>query len=155
MKLHRFTKTSRISVLMMTLLVCAVLPAVHIKAQDSAPASSAISSKLSEQLIGTWVLVGRPDKTFEAPAAGGRLQFFTGKHWLITQADPATGKVIFHHGGSYTLDGGQMAKMVEYANENTAALIKETHKFEIKVDGDTMTQTGIGNPWTEVWKRLK
>lgn len=155
MKFPRFTKARTISALVVTLLVCAVSPTAHVKAQESAPASSATSSKLNEQLIGTWILVGRPGQIVEAPAAGGRLQFFTGKHWLITQADPQTGKVIFHHGGTYTLDGEQMAKTVEYANENTADLIKETHKFEIKVDGDTMTQTGIGNPWTEVWKRLK
>src|SRR5262245_34307390 len=112
-------------------------------------------SNLAKDLIGTWVLVGTPDKVGEPPAAGGRLKFRTGRHWLITEADPATGKVIYHHGGTYTLDGDDYAETVEYANENTAGLIKETFKFKVKVDGDTYTQTGVGNPYTEVWKRVK
>jgi len=112
-------------------------------------------STLAEDMIGTWVLVGTPDKVGEPPAAGGRLKFRTGRHWQITHADPATGKVIFHHGGTYTLDGDDYAETVEYANESTAGLIKRTFKFKVKVDGDTYTQIGVGNPYTEVWKRVK
>ena len=44
---------------------------------------------------------------------------------------------------------------VEYANESTKELIKQTFKFTIKIEGDTLTQTGIGNPYNEVWKRVK
>lgn len=62
---------------------------------------------------------------------------------------------IYHHGGTYTLTGAQYAETVEYANESTKDLIKQTFKFTIKVEGDTLTQIGIGNPWTEVWKRVK
>ena len=29
----------------------------------------------------------------------------------------------------------------------------KTGKYTIKVEGDTLTQIGIGNPWQEVWKR--
>ena len=91
----------------------------------------------------------------EIPASGGRLKFFSGKHWNITQADPITGVVVFHHGGTSTLDGDTMAETIEYANDNTASYIKKVHKFKIKVEGDTYTQTGIGNDFNEVWKRLK
>jgi hypothetical protein len=114
-------------------------------------------SKLAKELIGTWVLVGTPDKVGEIPAAGGRLKFFTGRHWLITQADPKTGKVIFHHGGTYTLDGDTYTETIEYATENTAALIKKTFKFKVKLEGDTYTQVGTGedNAYSEVWKRAR
>jgi hypothetical protein len=107
--------------------------------------------------IGTWVLVGTPDKVGDPPKSGGRLKFRTGKHWAITQADPKTGKVIFHHGGTYTLDGDTYTETVEYANESTAGLLKKTFKFKVKVEGDTYTQIGIGedNPFHEVWKRAK
>jgi hypothetical protein len=47
------------------------------------------------------------------------------------------------------------AETVDYANENTADLIKKSLEFKIKVEGETLTQTGIGNPFTEVWKRAK
>jgi hypothetical protein len=122
---------------------------------DDKPPARREQSELAKSVLGTWILVGTPGQVAEPPAAGGRLQFFTGRHWLITQADADTGEVIFHHGGTYTLEGDQLVKTVEYANPNTASLIKEAHKFKIEVDGDTLTQTGIGNPWTEVWKRVK
>ena len=112
---------------------------------------------LAEKLAGTWILVGTPDKTIDPPASGGRLKFITGGHWAVTQADPTSGKVIFHHGGTYVIDGDTYSETVEYANESTADLIKKTFKFRIKMDGDTFIQTPIGpdNPYAEVWKRAK
>jgi hypothetical protein len=118
-------------------------------------ATAAAPSQLAKELVGTWILVGEPGKVEEVPAAGGRLKFFTGRHWTITQADPATGVTIFHHGGTYTLKGDEYLETVEYANESTTNIIKQTFKFTLKIEGDTLTQTGIGNPWNEVWKRAK
>ena len=76
-------------------------------------------------------------------------------NWTITQADPKTGMTIFHHGGTYALKGNEYLETVEYANESTTNLIGKTFKFTIKVEGEALTQTGVGNPWTEVWKRAK
>ena len=100
-------------------------------------------------------LVGTPDKIGEPPAAGGRFKFRTGKHWCITEADPRTGQVIFHHGGTYMLDGDTYTETIEYANENTAGLFKMQLKFKVKVEGDMYTQIGDGNEFHEVWKRAK
>jgi len=122
------------------------------------PDRAAEPAGLAKDMIGTWVLVGTPDKITDVPKSGGRLKFITGKHWVITQADPTTGKVIFHHGGTYTLDGDTYAETIEYANESTAELIKQTFKFKAKVEGDTYTQIAVGeeNPFAaEVWKRAK
>jgi hypothetical protein len=134
-----------------------VIPAAErLRADETAKASDKEkSSQLARDLVGTWVLAGTPENPEEPPKSGGRLKFFTGKHWCITQSDAETGKVIFHHGGTYTLDGDEMAGTIEYANDNTASLIKKTHRFKIKVEGDTYTQVGLDNPFTEVWKRLK
>jgi hypothetical protein len=121
----------------------------------TADSSAAAPSQLAENLIGTWILVGEPGKVSEAPATGGRLKFFTGRHWCITQADPTNGLTIYHHGGTYTLNDDQYAETVEYANESTRSLIKKTLNFTIKVEGDTLTQIAIDNPWTEVWKRVE
>jgi hypothetical protein len=129
-------------------------PAVVLRAEDKTAAAAA-ASQLAKDLIGTWVLVGRPGEVGEAPATGGRFKFFTGRHWTITQADPKTGVTIFHHGGTYALKGNEYLETVEYANESTTNLIGQTFKFTIKVEGDSFTQTGVGNPWTEVWKRAK
>src|SRR4051812_46987824 len=128
----------------------------RLRADDKkGPDGEAKPSALARDMVGTWVLAGTPDMPEEPPRSGGRLKFFTGKHWCITEADPDTGKVIFHHGGTYTLDGDTMAETIEYANENTQQFIKQTNTFKVKVDGDTYTQVGQGNPFTEVWKRRK
>ncbi len=119
------------------------------------PADGTKPSQLAKDLVGTWALAGTPDKPEDPPAKGGRLKFFTGKNWCITQCDAQSGKVIFHHGGSYTLDGDKMAETIEYANENTSYLIGKTHHFTIKVEGDTYTQLGQDNEFSEVWKRVK
>ena len=136
-------------------LLTLTLPTPSLLLAQDKPATAREESPLAKTLLGTWVLVGEPGKVGEAPAAGGRLKFCSGRHWIITEADPETGVTVFHHGGTYTLNGDQYAETVEYANENTKELIKQTFKFTIKIDGDTMTQIGIGNPWTEVWKRVK
>src|ERR1017187_4442135 len=122
---------------------------------SAAPESNGIApSQLAQNLIGTWILVGEPGAVGEAPATGGSLKFFTGGHWCITQADPTNGITIYHHGGTYMLNGDQYAETVEYANESTKRLIKKTHNFTIKIEGDLLTQIGISNSWTEVWKRV-
>lgn len=134
-------------------LVAAV--SVQLQAQGQKDQGGEKPSQLAKDLVGTWVMAGTPDKPEEPPKSGGRIKFFTGSSWCITQADPQTGVVIFHHGGTYTIDGDEMSETIKYANENTAPLINQTNKFKIKVEGETYTQIGQGNPFTEVWKRLK
>ena len=141
-------------VAVISLLALLLSAATNLQAQDkSTPAKE--QSTLAKNLLGTWILVDEPGKVGEPPASGGRLKFCTGRHWTITQADPKTGVTIFHHGGTYTLNGDEYVETVEYANESTKELIKQTFKFTIKVEGDTLTQTGIGNSYNEVWKRVK
>ena len=91
----------------------------------------------------------------DPPPAKGPLKFLMGKHWSFTEPDPATGKVVYHHGGTYTLDGDTYAETINFANENTASMLGQTLKFKLKVEGGTLTQVGIGNPYTQVWKRAK
>ena len=136
-------------------LLLLLLLTYNLTAEDKETPSSSAPSQLSKDLIGTWALVGTPDKLGEVPPnAERRLKFLTGRHWVITQADP-NGIVLYHHGGTYTLDGDKYVEAVEYANKNTTSLIKNSFKFKVKVEGDTLTQVGIENPWAEVWKRVK
>jgi beta-lactamase regulating signal transducer with metallopeptidase domain len=108
-----------------------------------------------KDLHGTWVLVGRPGTVGAPPAAGGRVKLIAGSHWSVTQANPQTGATIFHHGGTFALNGDEYVESVEDANDSTAELVGKTFKFTIKMEGDTLTLIGIGNPWKEVWKRVK
>jgi hypothetical protein len=83
------------------------------------------------------------------------LKFIANGKWTVTQSDPKTGKVLFHHGGSYTFDGKIYVETVEFANENTAEMIGNKFKFEITLTNDAFHQKGIENPWTEDWTRVK
>jgi len=141
--------TRRWAVLAAVFLVSvAVLP---VGADDPAPKKRAEPAELAKQMVGTWALDGGPGG--QSP----RLKFFTGRHWAITEADPKTGKVVWHHGGTYTLVGDAYTETVEYANESTASLIGKSYTFKVKVEGDGYRQTAVGedNPFTETWKRSK
>lgn len=118
---------------------------------DAQPATT----QLGKDLIGTWICVGTPGEFGEAPAAGGRLKVVTDNKWSLTQTDAKTGATNFHHGGTWALKGDKYAETVEYAHANTASLLNRTFNFNVKVEGDTLTLIGIGNPWKEVWKRVK
>jgi hypothetical protein len=123
-----------------------------IRAQEDQPKPEAEPSKLAADLVGAWQLAEAPADNVDETTK--RLKFFGGKHWAISQSDK-DGNVIFHHGGTYTLDGDEYVETVEYATQDTATLVGQRFKFKIKVEGDKYTQTGIGNPYNEVWQRAK
>jgi hypothetical protein len=124
----------------------------QLSAQESVVKAETEPSKLAADLIGTWQLVGRPDDAQEMPV--NSFKFFTGKHWSVTYHDE-NGRVEYHHGGTYTIDGDQYAETIKYATEQTAALIGQTMKFKINVEGDKFTQIGVGNEYNEIWRRAK
>lgn len=155
MKLSRYGKSTDCRVFVLSLFSLLVLSGCSVPGKDKAAALSSEPSPFSRDIIDTWVLVGTPDDIREPPDAGGQFKFITDRHWAVTQASPDTGEVVYHHGGTYTLKGDEYIENVEYANENTAHLINTSNKFKITVEGDTLTQIGIGNPWTQVWKRAK
>lgn len=78
-------------------------------------------SELGKNLIGTWVYVRSLNEPNRNNATGNRLKFITEKHWNITQSDPKTGVTIFHHGGTFTIDGDILTSTTNYANPNTSS----------------------------------
>jgi len=155
MKLTHSVKSASYNVLILGLLLFLVLSGCNIYVDEKEGAVSTEPSQLSRDIIGTWILVGTPDEIGEPPESGGRFKFITDRHWVITHADPNTGEVIYHHGGTYTLKGDEYVESVDYASENTNYLINNSYKFKVAVEGDKLTQIGIGNDWNEVWKRAK
>jgi hypothetical protein len=81
-----------------------------------------------------------------------KIKLIRDKHWMFSQFDPATNITLYHHGGTYLLDGNSYAETIDYANETTGGLIGQTYRYNINVAGDTMTLTG---PFSEVWARVK
>lgn len=106
-----------------------------------------------QKMLGAWGFAGALDSTND-PQPGARMKFWGLKHWVITESDQ-NGKLVFHHGGTYTLDGDDYVETIEFAGDQTSALIGRTFKFKIKVDGDTYLQTGVGNSFNERWVRQK
>ena len=106
-------------------------------------------------MVGTWVHVGQPGNVHEAPAEGRRLKFRTGKHWTLVRADPTTGLVVEQFGGTYTLNGSRYVETQEYADAKWVGDNGKSFSYNVKVEGDTMTQLGVDNPYNEVWIRAK
>ncbi|MRH99991.1 hypothetical protein GH721_05525 [Kriegella sp. EG-1] len=110
--------------------------------------------ELSKALIGTWIYQDNLNGEDVNSAIGNRIKSFTGKHWQINQSDPHTGRVIFHHGGTYEINDGIVITTTKYANSNTFNLVGSTNSFTMKVEDNTLTQTGIDNKWDEIWIRI-
>jgi hypothetical protein len=121
---------------------------------DAATATPPVSPTLAQDMVGTWVHVGRPGQVMEAPKIAPRLKFRTGDHWAVTQSDES-GLVVQHFGGTYTLTNNEYVETQDFADETWLKDNGRSFKYLVKVEGDTMTQFGLDNPYTEVWKRVK
>jgi hypothetical protein len=133
--------------------VMSVIGVALAEKDPSAPAKTADPKPpTAELLLGAWALAGEPGAV-QDPKEPTRLKFFGHRHWVITQSDSATGAVVFHHGGTYTLENGKYVEKITFATDGTASLVGKEFRFTLKIDGDTLTQLGEGNPWNEVWKR--
>lgn len=74
--------------------------------------------------------------------------------WEITQSDPKTGLVIFHHGGAYVFDGRNYVETVDYAGQSTLDMVGLVHKFVMTITENSVKLQGVGNPWNEEWVRV-
>ena len=112
-------------------------------------------ARLEQEMIGTWVHVGVPGRVGETPAPGdgGRFKTRDGSHWNLTVVDD-TGLVRENFGGTYTMKGDEYVETQHYATEQWIQDNEKSFRFRVTVDGDTMTQYGLDNPFTEVWKRV-
>ena len=145
---------TRLSMLCVVCFLSLYLPP-YLDAQEKIkPAEPAVAKDTRQSLLGAWALAGPPDSKND-PQPGARMKFWGLKHWVITQSNPDTGELVFHHGGTYTLDGDNYSETIKFAAPNTTSMIGTTLKFKIKVEGDTYTQTGVGNLFNERWVRLK
>lgn len=116
-------------------------------------AKSAEGGKATK-LIGTWKLE-RSENPGSPSGVGTRLKMFTGTHWCVVQPDPDSGLVVFQHGGTYEVDGSQFKGTVDFAGEETSALIGNTSTFTIEITGDVLKQADPNGAFDETWRRVK
>ena len=140
----------RIPAILVTIAILAAIVFVHEKALAENEASM---DELRQALVGAWVLVGSPDSEYESQTES-YLKFWGERHWCISALEPSTGRIIYHHGGTYTLDGDHYEETFTFSNEENQHLVGVVLKFKITIDGDTYIQEGIGNKYTQKWKRL-
>jgi hypothetical protein len=107
---------------------------------------------LRQSLLGAWVLVGPPGSTGE-PRPDAQMKFWGLNDFAVTKPNPATGKIEYHHVGTYTLNGDQYSETITSAVGTTESLVGRTFKFRIEIKGDTYIQHGLDNPWNEQWTR--
>lgn len=135
-------------------LVVALSAGMVLRAAERAVGGEEIES-IAKALEGVWVYVGEPGSVGPVPRAGGRFKFRMSNRWTYTQANPATGVVRAHFGGTYRVHGNEYIETIDYSTDPDDPELRRTLKFTVKIEGDTMTQTGVGNPYTEVWKRVR
>ena len=58
-------------------------------------------------------------------------------------------------GGSYRLKGDEYIETQDYADYRWKGDNRKSFTFKVKVEGDLMTQLGVGNGFDEVWKKVK
>jgi hypothetical protein len=147
-------KTVRVAGCGALVLALVVAAASALRAADQRSSASA-SSNLGRDLMGTWVHVGEADKVGEAPAKGGFIKLRTAHHWVAIVIDPRTGLVESTHGGTWQVKGNEYQETTEYGGEHHALIMNKTFKWQVTLEGDTMTKVGLDNTWHEAWKRVK
>ena len=76
--------------------------------------------------------------------------------WCVTAWDPRSGKVVYHHGGTYTFDGEKYTEKIKYvAPLQSAGNLGNTFEFKIKFEGNRLKQWGVGNPYNQLWERFQ
>jgi hypothetical protein len=109
---------------------------------------------LNQLMLGAWVRQPLPNLENQ-PNFDSYYKFWGLGHWCISNSDPETGHIIFHHGGTYTIDGNKYVETITFANESTQGMIGMILEYEISLDGDIFDQVGLNNSYTQKWKRLK
>lgn len=110
-------------------------------------------SDLHKQMIGAWKVVSNADGTPLEAGFEGQIKFIGEKNWVAVGTDPNTKKVTFTLGGTYTLEGDKYVEKIEFANDLAAEMVGQKVEFKVKIDGDKFTQIGVGNPYSQTFKR--
>lgn len=106
------------------------------------------------QLEGAWEMVSGQ----ELPKGTRDIKIISGGHFVWVMYDAEKGKPLYTGGGTYTLNGTSYVEHVDFMSEEiSAGIVTKDQKFTVKLDGDTLTQTGAlsnGQSLSETWKRV-
>jgi hypothetical protein len=111
-----------------------------------------------DQIVGTWNLESADYSGQPRVAGTTQIKMISKNRYLWVEYDPAKNKTLGSGAGSYVRDGNSYTEHVELldANGQGDPYVGKDLTFTVKVEGDTLTQTGtIGQMnLKETWKRM-
>lgn len=122
----------------------------------SKPEATEPERPLAVRLRGNWAVVGVPGgEVALRPSLATQKKTITATQFIVTLNHPKTGALLAWHGGTWQIKDGIYEETVLFGMEEASSLMNKTFRFKLTLEEDTLTIHGQGNPWNEVWKRVK
>src|SRR5262249_23487373 len=119
--------------------------------------SKTSAEKATNPIIGTWRLVSGEMGGQDSLGNTTQFKMISAKHFMFISFDKTKMKTTGAGAGSYTLNGNTYTEHVDFIDVNGGeSLVGTDVAFTVKVEGDTLTQTGelLGSTLKEVYKRV-
>ena len=115
------------------------------------------AAQATNRIIGTWQLVSGEVGGQDSLGNGTMIKMISAKHFMFMSYDKSKMKTTGAGSGSYTLNGNTYTEHIDFIDVSGGEGLAGTDvAFTVKVEGDTLTQTGeiLGTPLKEIYKRL-
>jgi hypothetical protein len=115
------------------------------------------AAQATNRIIGTWQLVSGQVGGQDSLGNNTEIKIISAKHFMWISYDKSKMKTTGAGSGSYTLNGNTYKEHIDFIDVSGGeSLVGTDVVFTVKVDGDTLTQTGelLGTPLKETYKRI-
>jgi hypothetical protein len=138
-------------------LLTVIGPAAIVIATIAWGQSKTSATQATNRIIGTWQLVSGEAGGQDSLGSGTMIKMISAKHFMFMSYDKSKMKTTAAGSGSYTLKGNTYTEHIDFIDASGGeGLVGTDAVFTVKVDGDTLTQTGEvqGTPLKEIYRRL-
>jgi hypothetical protein len=138
-------------------LLTVVGPAAIVIATIAWAQSRTSATQATNRIIGTWQLVSGEVGGQDSLGNGTMIKMISSKHFMFLSYDKSKMKTTGAGSGSYSLKGNTYTEHIDFIDvPGGEGLVGTDAVFTVKVDGDTLTQTGeiLGTPLKEIYKRV-
>jgi hypothetical protein len=115
------------------------------------------AAEATNRIIGTWQLVSGEVGGQDSLGNGTMIKMISAKHFMFLSYDKSKMKTTGAGSGSYSLKGNTYTEHIDFIDVSGGEGLAGTDAvFTVKVDGDTLTQTGEiqGALLKEIYKRV-
>lgn len=118
------------------------------------------STAKRDRIMGTWQLVSADYSGQPGPPSGKtQVKMISNKRFMWIQYDSAKNKTLESGFGTYVFTGDSYTEHIELldANGQGDAYLGKDLTFTVRIEGDTLTQTGLLGQMklSETWKRME